>query len=367
MTTDFDVIVVGAGVVGLAVARELAMGGAQVAVLEAEPGIARHASSRNSGVVHAGIYYAPGSLKAELCLEGRASLLQYAAARSIRVLTPGKLIVATSTDEVAALERIEANARACGMTSLRWCDGDQATELEPLVRCHAALFSPGTAVIDTGAFLDALAGDVRDHGGAVVLGCGFTGARPEGHALAVTAGGDTVRCRHLVLAAGTRTPTLAAAIAGMPTDALGRSHLAKGSYFAIAGGPRFTRLVYPVPVPGGLGTHVTLDVEGNARLGPDVEWIDRIDYTVDPRKAAAFAGSVARWAPHIREHDLRPDYAGIRAKRVGPGEPAADFAILGPAAHGVASVTALVGIESPGLTASLALARRVSGGVRPLL
>lgn len=363
---DFDVIVVGAGVVGLAIARQLALGDASVAVLEAELGVARHASSRNSGVIHAGLYYAPGSLKAELCLAGRASLIAYAATRAIRVTTPGKLIVATDADDLVALERIDANARACGVT-LQWRDAAEATALEPLVRCHAALFSPHTAVIDTSALASALAGDIRDHGGAIVLGCPFTAATRDADTLAVTAGGDTVRCKHLVLAAGTTTTSLAAAIEGAAPEAFGRTWLAKGSYFAIAQGPRFTRLVYPVPVPGGLGVHVTIDFDGNARLGPDVEWIDRIDYSVDATRAADFARSVARWAPHIREHHLRPDYAGIRAKRVGPGEPAADYAILGPSDHGLAGVTALVGIESPGLTASLALAQRVSEHVRHLL
>lgn len=363
---DFDTIVVGGGVVGLAVARQLAVDGVSVAVLEAETGLARHASSRNSGVIHAGIYYPPGSLKAELCLAGREAMLAYARARSIRVSTPGKLIVATDADDVAALQRIHDNALACGV-ALQWCDAAAATELEPLVRCHAALFSPTTGVIDSGAFIDALAGDVRDHGGAIVLGCPFTAAKRERETIAVTAGGDTVRCAHLVLATGTNTASLASAIEGAAPEAFGRSWLAKGSYFAIAHGPRFTRLVYPVPVSGGLGVHVTIDIDGSARLGPDVEWIDRIDYTVDPTHAADFARSAARWAPHIAQDQLRPDYAGIRAKRTGPGEPAADYAILGPDDHGVPGVTALVGIESPGLTASLALAQRVSDRVRPLL
>ncbi len=360
---EYDALVVGGGVVGLAIARRLAQRGARVALLEAEPGLGRHASSRNSEVVHAGIYDPPSSLKAQCCLEGRARLLEYCAARGIRTAAIGKLIVACDSAEHDALLRISNNAAANGVR-LQWRGGDEVARMEPAVRCSAALLSPTTAIVDSHGLLVALADDVRDAGGDIVLGCRFERASTVPHGLAVVAGGEQVTTRRLFIAAGAQSPQLARRVAGIRDAAIPTAHFARGHYFALRGGPRFGRLVYPVPVPGGLGIHVTLDLHGNARLGPDVQWIDAsdgidgLDYTVDPQLASRFGAAVRRFAPAVRDDALHPAHAGIRAKIVGPGEAAADFTILGADALGVEGVVALFGIESPGLTASLALAER---------
>ena len=354
-TLDYDAIIVGGGIVGLAIARRETMCGRTVAVLEAEPGLCRHASSRNSEVVHAGLYYPPGSLKATACLRGRQALLEYCATRGIRTRTPGKLVVACDAGEHAALQAVAANAAANGV-ALAWIDGDDVTRMEPNVVATAALHSPGTAIVDSHALASAIEGEIRDAGGDIVLGCRFLGARRHAGGLVVTAGDTQVTCAWLYLAAGARAPALAAAIEGLDPAAVPTAAFAKGQYFRLVGGPRFTRLVYPVPVPGGLGIHVTLDLEGAVRLGPDVRWVDDLDYDVDARDAAAFASAVQRYAPAVRAEDLSPAYAGVRAKIVGPGQPGADFCIRGPDDHGVAGVVALFGIESPGLTAAFALA-----------
>jgi L-2-hydroxyglutarate oxidase LhgO len=353
---DYDAIVVGGGIIGLAIAREIAMTGGRVAVLEAERALGQHATSRNSEVVHAGIYYPPQSLKATTCITGRRLLLEYCAAHGVATRTPGKLIVACTDAEIAALDRIAANASACGV-ELDRLDAAEVRAHEPAVSCKAALLSPTTAIVDSHALVAAIAGEVRDHGGDIVLGCAFRRATRTPDGLDVTAGDARVSTRALYLAAGARSPALAAAIEGFAPAAIPRAWFAKGSYFTVTGRPRFEGLVYPVPVAGGLGIHVTLDMAGDVRLGPDVEWTDDIDYAVDERKAEQFASAVARYAPDIAPADLRPGYAGVRAKIVEPGAPAGDFVVATSRTHTVPGVVALFGIESPGLTASLALAR----------
>lgn len=354
-TLDYDAIVVGGGIVGLAIARREALRGGSVAVLEAEVGLCHHASSRNSEVVHAGLYYPPGSLKATACLRGRQALLEYCATRGVRTRTPGKLVVACDASEHAALQAVADNAAANGV-ALAWIDGRDVARMEPSVVASAALHSPGTAIVDSHGLAAAIEGEIRDAGGDIVLRCRFVGARREGDGLVVAAGDTHVTCARLYLAAGARAPALAAAIEGFDPAMVPTAAFAKGQYFRLVGGPRFTRLVYPVPVPGGLGIHVTIDLEGAVRLGPDVHWVDDLDYDVDASHAAAFAIAAQRYAPAVREADLVPAYAGVRAKIVGPGQPSADFCIRGPADHGVDGVIALFGIESPGLTAAFALA-----------
>lgn len=364
---DYDAIVVGGGIIGVAIARQLVLGGRRVALLEAERVLGSHASARNSEVVHAGIYYPPDSLKAVLCLRGRAKLLEYCATRAIPLRTPGKLIVACDDGERDALARIQANAAASGV-ALRWLEGAEVQRLEPAVACAAALLSPTTAIIDSHAFLTSLAAEVRDGGGDIVLGCRFTHATRKSGGWRVCADGESVTTRGLFLAGGADGPALARRVEGIEPAAIPAGHLAKGSYFAVVGGPAFTHLVYPVPVPGGLGIHVTLDLAGGVRLGPDVEWIDAVDHTVDPSRAATFAAAARRYVPALSDDTLRPAYAGVRAKIVGPGEPAADFLVRGPADLGVPGVVALFGIESPGLTAALALAEHAvaaAGDGRP--
>jgi L-2-hydroxyglutarate oxidase LhgO len=352
---DYDAIVVGGGIIGLAIARELAIAGARVAVLEAEHALAQHATSRNSEVVHAGIYYPPGSLKARTCLEGRRLLLDYCDAHGVATRTPGKLVVACTEDELGALDRIASNARACGV-ELERIDAAAVRAREPAVVCAGALWSKTTAIVDSHALVHAIAGEIRDHGGDIVLSCAFERAATTTDGLEVIAGDARVTTRALYLAAGASCPALAARVDGFAPSAIPKAALAKGNYFTLTGAPRFSHLVYPVPVAGGLGVHVTLDISGGTRLGPDVEWVDAIDYAVDERRAESFARAVARWSPGIGVADLRPGYAGIRAKIVGPGEPAADFVVATAEDHTVPGVVALFGIESPGLTASLALA-----------
>lgn len=361
-----DAVVVGAGVVGLAVARELAAHGLETVVLEAGPTIGGGISSRNSEVVHAGLYDAPGSLKATLCVEGRRLLGPYCEAHGVAHRRCGKLVVAASEPQVAALRAIEARAIANGVEGLRWLDGAAASALEPALRVAAALHSTATGIVDTHGLMLALQGDLERAGGAVALRARFASAVPRddgGHVLRVDGEAPfELGTRLLVNAAGLHAQRVAAAIAGLPARHVPALHPAKGHYFSLAGRSPFARLIYPVPEPGGLGVHLTLDLGGQARFGPDVQWLDdadpdRFDYAVDPARAAAFADGIRRWWPGLPDGALMPAYSGIRPKLQGPGEAVRDFAIDGPATHGRAGLVNLFGIESPGLTASLAIAR----------
>jgi len=370
MGVDVDVVVVGAGVVGLAVARELALEGHGVLVLEAEGHIAEHQSSRNSEVIHAGLYYPPGSLKARLCIEGKRRLYAYAAEKGFAARTIGKLIVATSDGQRAALEAIRRNAAACGMHDLEALDGAAVRALEPELEAVAALLSPTSGIVDSHAYMLALIGDLEAHGGQIVFHAKVGGISRRGSAYEVsTAGPDaaSLTCGAVVIAAGLFAPALAARVGGYPAAAIPKTYLAKGNYFSLSGRAPFRRLVYPVPEPGGLGVHLTLDLGGQARFGPDVQWIDEIDYAVDPARAEHFYGAIRRYWPGLRDGALTPSYAGIRAKTHPPGG-SQDFRIDGPEVHGLPGLVALFGIESPGLTASLALAamvgERLSAGTR---
>lgn len=363
---DADVAVVGAGVIGLAVARALAARGREVFVLDAERFVGFHTSSRNSEVVHAGLYYPPGSWKARLCLEGRRALYAYCAERGIPHARLGKLVVATRAEEIPTLERIAANARANGVEDLTWLSGEEVQVLEPAVSAVRGFLSPSTGIVDSHSLMAALRSDAEARGAQVVLRTPVLSGRVSGDRLLLRLGGEepgAVRFRAVVNAAGPWAQTVARTLEGLAPETIPAQHFAKGHYFVLRGPSPVRRLVYPVPVPGGLGTHVTLDLDGRARFGPDVAWIPGVDYAFDEGRAPAFARSIRAYLPEVKEEDLQPGYTGVRAKLSGPGEPAADFLIQGPAEHGVPGLVNLYGIESPGLTAALALAEVVAAQV----
>ncbi|HEX9434214.1 MAG TPA: NAD(P)/FAD-dependent oxidoreductase [Burkholderiales bacterium] len=354
-----DAVVVGAGVVGLAIARELALAGREVIILEAEDAIGTHTSSRNSEVIHAGIYYPKGSLKARSCVAGRDLLYQYCATHGVPHRRCGKLIVATNESQLKELQNIRDKAHANGVTDVDWIAQDEVARMEPELSCMGALLSPSTGIIDSHALMLAYLGNAEAHGAMLALKSPLERARVrEGFELHVS-GSDPIRCTVLVNSAGLRAPTVAKAIEGYPSQLAPRELYAKGNYYSLSKKSPFSRLIYPVPEPGGLGVHVTLDLAGQARFGPDVEWVERINYDVDPRRAERFYAAIRRYWPGLPDNSLSPGYAGIRPKTAGPGEPAPDFEIQGPRKHGVPGLVHLYGIESPGLTASLALARVV--------
>ena len=363
-----DTVVVGAGVVGLACARALARAGRELVVLEAAAAIGTGASARNSEVVHAGLYYPAGSLKARLCVAGRHALVDFCAARGIVQRRCGKLVVATAAAQVAALGGLFAQARANGVDDVALVDGDAARGLEPALArgVVAALHSPSTGIVDSHALMLALQADAQDAGAVFALRSPLESARVTRDGLELEVGGAQpmrLRARRVVNAAGLGAPALAARIEGLAARHVPRAFCCKGSYFALAGRAPFTRLIYPVPEPGGLGVHLTLDSSGQARFGPDVEWLPdgaAIDYAVDPARGARFAGEIRRYWPALPEGALVPAYSGVRPKIAGPDEPAADFRIDGPAVHGVDGLVNLFGIESPGLTASLAIGAHVA-------
>jgi L-2-hydroxyglutarate oxidase LhgO len=354
---EVDVVIVGAGVVGLAVARALAAAGRDVLILEAESAFGTGISARNSEVIHAGIYYPRGSLKARLCVAGRDRLYAYCHERGVPYRRCGKLIVATSEAQLGELAKIRAAAAANGV-ALDLLPASDAHALEPELACSGALSSPSTGIIDSHAYMLALLGDAEAHGATLVCGSGVKSAEvhAEGIELHLEESDTTLRAKLLVNCAGLGAPQLAQAIRGFPQQHVPRAWLAKGNYFTLSGRSPFRRLVYPVPEPGGLGIHLTLDLGGRARFGPDVQWIERLDYEVNAARGESFYAAIRRYWPALADGALQPAYAGIRPKISGPGEPAADFRIEGPETHGVPGVIHLFGIESPGLTASLAIA-----------
>jgi len=367
MTELADVAVIGAGVVGLGVARALARAGREVFVLESERFVGFHASSRNSEVIHAGIYYPPGSLKARLCVEGKRALYGYCTEQGVAHARIGKLIVATSEEEVPALGRLKANADASGVTDLVVLSQAEVRELEPEVSCVRGLFSPSTGIIDSHALMAALRRDAEAAGAQIALATPVLSGRvcPEGIELVAGLGEPfTARFRLVVNCAGPWAQKVARRIEGVPPACVPPQHFAKGHYFVMAGRVPFRHLVYPVPVPGGLGTHLTLDLAGQARFGPDVQWTDRVEYSFDESRAPAFYQAIRRYYPGLPDGALAPGFTGVRAKIAPAGAPAPDFQIQGPADHGVPGLVNLYGIESPGLTSVLALAehvRRVAG------
>jgi L-2-hydroxyglutarate oxidase LhgO len=356
-----DVLVVGAGVVGLAIARRLAMAGREVVVVEAGSLIGAETSSRNSEVIHAGIYYATGSLKARLCVTGRDALYRYCEEHGVGHARAGKLIVACDADEAGRLEAIRTKAAENGVGNLELLTGAQARALEPELDCVAALLSPDTGIVDSHALMLSLQGGAEDHGAVLALNAPLAGGRIMDGRIEARIGGDapvTLSCRTLINAAGLGAWDVARGLEGFSPEAIPERHLAKGNYFSLAARAPFERLVYPVPVSGGLGVHLALDLAGQARFGPDVEWLagQEYDYEVDPARAQGFYGAIRRYWPGLRDDALLPAYCGVRPKLAGPGETAADFLIQGPESHGVAGLVNLFGIESPGLTSCLAIA-----------
>ncbi len=362
MTESVECVVIGAGVVGLAIARRLAMAGREVVVLEAAETIGTGTSSRNSEVIHAGIYYPPGSLKAALCVAGRHALYRYCADHGVPHARLGKLIVAVGEPELPALAALRQTAEANGVDDLEWLDAEALHRLEPAVRGVAALHSPSTGVIDSHGYMLALRGEAEDHGAMIAFHTPMVAAQRADPGFVVHTGGATpmaLACAVLVNAAGLDAPAVARSLGGGPPAP--PSVFAKGSYFVLAGRTPFRHLIYPIPEPGGLGVHVTLDLGGQAKFGPDVEWVETIDYTIDPARGDRFYAAVRRYWPDLPDGALLPGYTGIRPKLHRAGEPAADFRIDGPRDHGIAGLVQLFGIESPGLTASLAIADHVAG------
>jgi len=354
-----DAVVIGAGVVGLAVSRALALAGREVIVLDAADGIGTETSSRNSEVIHAGIYYPPGSFKARFCVAGKLALYAYCADRGIPHRRCGKLLVASEENQLPKLEAIKAQAEANGVTDLQRLSGAEARSMEPALRCVAAYLSPSTGIVDSHAFMLALQGDAETHGAAIAFKSPLERGRIRDNGIMLEVGGVEpmqVLARTVVNSAGLHAPRVAASIQGFPPVQVPPAYYAKGNYYSLIGRAPFSRLVYPMPNEAGLGVHITIDLGGQARFGPDVEWIDRIDYDVDPRRADGFYAAIRDYWPGLADGQLAPGYAGIRPKIVGPTEKAADFVVQGPRAHGVPGLVNLFGIESPGLTAALAIA-----------
>ena len=377
-----DCIVIGAGVVGLACARAIAQAGLDVVIVERETAYGTGVSARNSEVIHAGLYYPTGSRKALWCVRGAPLLYDYCAQRGIAHRRCGKLVVATREADVSALESLRAKGLANGVHELQWRTRAQTLALEPELDCVAALWSPASGIVDSHGLMTSLLGDAESAGAVLAVGSGVIGARRvsdgwqvtvrEAAAIDRAAPGDfTLQTRWIVNAAGLDAQAVAASMEGFPATAIPPRHLAKGHYYSLSGRAPFSRLIYPLPTDGGLGVHLTLDLAGQAKFGPDVEWIDdvtssadlgrELDDSVDTRRADAFASEVRRYWPRLPDGALAPAYSGIRPKLSGPGEPAADFRLDGPADHGCEGVVQLFGIESPGLTASLAIADVVAG------
>ena len=357
-----DCVVVGAGVVGLAIARALARANIQVLILEKATALGHGTSGRGSGVIHAGLYYPAGSLKARLCRAGRDALYAFAEAHGVPYRQRGKLLVAMSAADEIHLADIVARATANDVANLRALTAAEANALEPHLVCTSAVLSPSTGVIDAAALMHTLRDDAEEFGAVSAFQAPLLTGERDNKGFTLDIGGATpmrLRCRLLINAAGHGAPGVAAAIEGIPKETVPQGFFAKGNYFALDGLAPFQHLIYPMPTPGGLGTHLTLDVAGTARFGPDVEWVDHLDDHVDPGRAARFYADIRRWWPALPDGTLVPAHAGVRPKIAGPGEAARDFVIAGTDTHGVPGLVNLFGIESPGLTASLAIGDHV--------
>src|SRR5688572_3262997 len=360
MTEQFDCVVIGGGVVGLAIGRALALAGREVVVVEAAGAIGTGTSSRNSEVIHAGIYYPVGSLKAALCVGGRQALYAYCEQRRVEHRRLGKIIVATCSAQVPELRKYAAQAAANGVDDLLWLTAADVEKLEPAVRCVGALHSPSTGIVDSHALMAAFRADLEANGGAVVLNSPVSGGALHEDRIDLQIFDATVRARSVVNAAGLDAQALSRTLQGVPPQSVPSLFLARGHYFTLAGRSPFSRLVYPIADTAGLGIHVTLDLAGRARFGPDVQWIEQVDYHFDATRRAAFSAAIKSYYPELDEQRVQSEYVGIRPKLAGRNQRAADFCVRGPADHGGASYAALYGIESPGLTASLALADHVA-------
>lgn len=364
MSFDFDVVVVGAGAVGLACGRALSKRGLTVLVLEKEGHIGQGVSSRNSEVIHGGLYYPTGSLKARLCVTGRRALYEFLESHKVEHWKCGKLVVATEEAEVERIEAIFQQATTNEVERLEHLTGAQARALEPELNAHAAVLSPESGVFDSHGYMLALQGEIEDAGGSVVVATPFERAVPmPGGGFSVTAGGEggaTLTCRLLVTAPGLQAQDVAARIDGFPAARIPEGHFGKGVYFRLTGAAPFDRLIYPPPIPGALGTHYRKDLGGQGVFGPDLVFVETEDYSVDPAKRDEFVRYIRRFWPGVEAERLTPDYAGIRPKLHGPGEPQPDFQLRGADDHGIEGLVALFGIESPGLTSSLAIGEAVA-------
>ncbi len=380
MTQKIDCVVVGAGVVGLAIARRFALAGREVIVLEQEDEVAIHASSRNSEVLHAGVYYAANSLKARLCVRGRAMLVDYCREHRVPVKNLGKIIVAASAAEKDILDRYEKQAIANSVTDIELITEQQVAELEPAVRCAGALWSRLTSIIDTHSYITALLADIEANDGSVVCRSRVTAVSPEKDGLRVTIGGNSdysIRCNTLINSAGLWAADVAKCVRGIDSQTIPAVYLAKAHYFTLQGRSPFSRLVYPIASKGGLGIHSTLDMAGQARFGPDVTWVNDVDYSFDESRRGEFVAAIKKYYPDLDASRLQPGYTGVRPKLTKSGEPAADFTVQFADQHKIAGLINLYGIESPGLTASLSIAdyvfekqtqnrrfyRQISGGL----
>ena len=363
MSEAVDSVVVGAGVIGLAIAGRLARDGREVILLESAETFGTGISSRNSEVIHAGLYYNAGSLKARLCVDGKARLYEFCRSHGVAHRRIGKLIVATRDAEVAALEAIKSKAEVNGVMDLAWLDRAAARKLEPAIACVAALLSPSTGIVDAHGLMLALQGEAEAAGASVVFRAPAQGGAIEDDSILLNVGGAqpmTLRCQRLVNAAGLGAQPLARALRGLDPRTVPPLYYSKGNYFSLIGKTPFAHLVYPAPDDTWLGVHLTLDLGGRARFGPDVEWVDRLDYAVDPARADSFYEAIRRYWPGLPDGALQPAYCGIRPKLTPAGVTALDWMIQGPAAHGVPGLVNLYGIESPGLTSSLAIAEEVA-------
>jgi len=367
---EVDTVVIGAGVVGLACAKALAEAGREVLILEELDAFGTATSARNSEVIHSGLYYTPGSLKAALCVQGRQLLYEHCQSRGVAHRRCGKLVVAASRREADELEKIQATARANGVDDARLLTAAEVRALEPALHAEAALLCPSTGIVDSHDYMRSLLGDAQARGAQLVCRSPVESGQAGAGGLQLQVGGPepvTVRAAAVVNAAGLKAPAVAGRIEGLPASHVSQPVFCKGNYFTLTGKAPFSRLIYPVPEVGGLGVHLTMDLGGLARFGPDTEWLDTgdadaLDYRVDARRAEGFYASIRKYWPELPDSALQAGYAGVRPKlRAGDGALVPDFVISGPADHGVAGLVNLFGIESPGLTASLALGRRVAG------
>lgn len=365
MTTwSIDAVVIGAGVVGLATARRLALAGLETLVIEAADAIGTGTSSRNSEVIHAGLYYPTGSIKATACLAGKDLLYRYCASRGVKAVRCGKLMVATSDDQLPKLQAIWDQAHVNGVTGLSWMTPDEVRAMEPEVACVKAFFSATTGIVDSHGFMLALQGDLEEAGGMVAFEAPVVSAAVTATGIRIVTGGAEpaeIEARIVVNAGGHFAPKFLGQLHGFPAAHVPQQWYAKGNYFSLVGRQPFSRLVYPMPDTAGLGVHATVDLQGRCRFGPDVEWVEsENDLVVDPRRSDGFYTAIRAYWPGLPDGALQPDYAGIRPKLHGPGTPMPDFRIDGPEVHGTAGLVNLLGIESPGLTASLAIADLVA-------
>ncbi len=364
VTEQVDCAVIGTGVVGLAIARELAITGREVIVLEAADAIGTHTSSRNSEVIHAGLYYPKGSLKARLCVSGKSMLYDYCAQHGVPHRNSGKIVVAVTMDEIATLRSYVEKAEANAVRDLRWLSREELRELEPAVDCVAGFLSPSTGIIDSHALMLAYQGDAQNSGATVVFKSPVESGAVGSDRIVLNVGGDepmTIACRIVINSAGLFAQNVARSIEGVPAPSIPSQYFAKAHYYTLSGKPPFRRLVYPVASNAHLGVHVTVDMAGQIRFGPDVSWVDSVDYSFDHSREPLFYEAIRKYYPGLKDGQLQPGYTGIRPKVSGPKEPAADFIISGPQDHGIGGLVNLFGIESPGLTAALAIAAHVRG------